>query len=412
MASTFRFQVIQRHHTFFLLALAILPTLFTKAYQSGLVKLPHQALGDTLFLPRRRKLFSHLCNHYHNTLLLGSYQNRRCSTAILLSLRATANNFGEESTAASSGGSNKELDSLASKVGLYRSFAELTCQKLQETGWLTEQMNENDDLRHNLARTKGRNEHDRVRLTTKSFLPRSDDSPIRLARYALLETVSTNESLNYNSSNSSNLNSASAQASGVQVLNFVIFPSLSTSLPVWGADLVSLPPGKHLLLLDAQPMIPSSKSKSSSAIAADPYSSAWKQWYHQHVANSPYFPWGGDLPEPIKRFVSPHALWTRLSVSHKGGAGVEERKSTNGDPDMDAVECVQGPFFQAFAEHLDIYINLLRRMHGNEPAGENDQSDYIAYRLANDPARPMLKALYGEEYTERLLQTVLFPQPF
>jgi hypothetical protein len=38
------------------------------------------------------------------------------------------------------------------------------------------------------------------------------------------------------------------------------------------------------------------------------------------------------------------------------------------------------------------------------------QGEYLEYRLANDPARPMLKSLYGPEWTERLLNEVLFPK--
>jgi phycoerythrobilin:ferredoxin oxidoreductase len=34
--------------------------------------------------------------------------------------------------------------------------------------------------------------------------------------------------------------------------------------------------------------------------------------------------------------------------------------------------------------------------------------DYLNYRKANDPARPMLTRLYGEEYTEKAISEVLF----
>ena len=34
---------------------------------------------------------------------------------------------------------------------------------------------------------------------------------------------------------------------------------------------------------------------------------------------------------------------------------------------------------------------------------------YLDYRLAKDPARPMLQALYGKEWSEQVLESVLFP---
>mmetsp|Transcript_7751 Transcript_7751/g.11341 ORF Transcript_7751/g.11341 Transcript_7751/m.11341 type:complete len:156 (-) Transcript_7751:70-537(-) len=40
---------------------------------------------------------------------------------------------------------------------------------------------------------------------------------------------------------------------------------------------------------------------------------------------------------------------------------------------------------------------------------QNGHTDYLNYRRANDPARPMLRSLYGEEWTERLIEGVLFP---
>jgi len=34
--------------------------------------------------------------------------------------------------------------------------------------------------------------------------------------------------------------------------------------------------------------------------------------------------------------------------------------------------------------------------------------DYLNYRRENDPARPMLTRLYGNEWTERVISEVLF----
>jgi phycoerythrobilin:ferredoxin oxidoreductase len=74
---------------------------------------------------------------------------------------------------------------------------------------------------------------------------------------------------------------------------------------------------------------------------------------------------------------------------------------------------------EAFDEHLDIYLDLVLREQEQQeerqppPPGEkvhHHQEEYIRYRLENDPARPMLRSLFGEEWTERVLENVLFPR--
>jgi phycoerythrobilin:ferredoxin oxidoreductase len=45
--------------------------------------------------------------------------------------------------------------------------------------------------------------------------------------------------------------------------------------------------------------------------------------------------------------------------------------------------------------------------NGN-PDAVQGQTDYLNYRRDNDPARPMLKSLYGEEWTEKLIGEILF----
>jgi hypothetical protein len=47
-------------------------------------------------------------------------------------------------------------------------------------------------------------------------------------------------------------------------------------------------------------------------------------------------------------------------------------------------------------------------LSSGEPV-EHAREAYLQYRLENDPARPMLRALYGEEWSEEVLTTVLFP---
>jgi hypothetical protein len=105
----------------------------------------------------------------------------------------------------------------------------------------------------------------------------------------------------------------------------------------------------------------------------------------------------GDMPPAVQKYISGKALWTRFTAA-----------------DNDPITRIQGPLVNAFEEHLDTYLKLLKEY--SESCGDvvehtNDQPAYIKYRVENDPARPMLKSLFGEEWTERVLHEVLFPQP-
>lgn len=189
--------------------------------------------------------------------------------------------------------------------------------------------------------------------------------PIRYARYALLSTEPSNAK------------------NAIEVLNICVFPR-HKDIPVWSADFVSLPGNRHLLLLDAQPMNGNTQ-----------FAHQWKDWFDEFVPEN-IFPWGGDLPEKVKPFVSEHALWTRLGNE----CDVSTVVAGNGE----------GPLYQAYCRHLDLYMGLLFNETSSSNNELHQQDDYIQYRLANDPARPMLKRLFGEEWTEHVLETFLFPQ--
>ncbi|CAB9530400.1 Phycoerythrobilin:ferredoxin oxidoreductase [Seminavis robusta] len=266
---------------------------------------------------------------------------------------------------------------ITSAKGLYRPFAEHAWSTLLEDPSLEPKDDIPEELLINTAVAKGFPPDSIVRMETRALIPTQKDSSIRYARYALLETLVPN-----NHDNSTE---------GIQVLNLVIFPS-QRNLPVFGADMVSLPGGKHLLLLDAQPMAQQRQ-----------FQEHWNQWHETHV--QPQFPWGGDMPEQVQQYVSDRALWTRL-VS--GSSNDDEGEPT-------PIHKIQTQLWDAFQEHLEVYLDLLlaESANDNEDDGGDDdpQGPYIQYRLENDPARPMLKSLYGEEWTERVLHEVLFPQP-
>lgn len=243
--------------------------------------------------------------------------------------------------------------------GVYRRFAEHAWERLESLDYLTESTADASLLQNQSPIGK---DGSSVYVTVKALKSSSDTAPIRYARYALLETLPAKEN-------------------SIQVLNMVIFPN--SPLPVWGADFVSLPGNKHLLLLDAQPMQ-----------SGDRHSDHWSEWYNAHVATHDTFPWGGDLPEKVQPFVSKHALWSRLGGDDESPEAVHNK--------------LQSQLFDAYAEHFKRYLDLLSDK--DESIGEYEQEDYITYRLENDPARPMLKRLFGEKWTETVLETVLFPK--
>jgi hypothetical protein len=262
---------------------------------------------------------------------------------------------------------SKASTSLAAAQGLYQKFAEHCWSELASTGWL-QNVDLKEEFSHNASPAKGFPEGTVVKMTNRAMVPK-ESSPtniIKYARYALLETI--HESTD------------GVQSKGIQVLNFVVFPSDATNLPVLGIDLVSLPGDKHLLLLDAQPMV-----------TPNPYDSYWKDWHSKHATDG-RFPWGGDFPEAVAKYVSPNALWTRLSGE-------------------EGADLIQTKIYDAVQEHLSLYLKLLKDSQSEEESiqGDNDQPNYIEYRRNNDPAAPMLKALYGPEWTAQVLEEVLFP---
>ena len=285
--------------------------------------------------------------------------------------------------------------SIDHSVGLYRPFAEHAWSKLlNDVDWFVEDpATVPPELSSNSAPAKGMPEGPVVKMTTRALVPSSPDHAklVRYARYALLETlVPTTSGSRHNNS-----------TVGIQVLNLVVFPAATTNLPVFGADVVSLPGNRHLLLLDAQPM-------DNTATKPRQYQRKWKDWHQQHVIgdneDDHSFPWGGEIPDKVAKYVSDYALWARL-VGSDGNTTTTTTTTTPVDP----VTKIQTDFWEAFQDHLDLYLDLLSHYDASSSDSNNEQEPYVDYRLNNDPAKPMLKSLYGEEWTERVLQEVLFP---
>ncbi|KAL7451555.1 hypothetical protein ACHAXS_000251, partial [Conticribra weissflogii] len=244
---------------------------------------------------------------------------------------------------------------------------------------------------------------------------------LRLARSAFLETQSPG-------------NEALVTPMTIHVLNFVVFPNPNVrevpdrnnsgggflGLPILGADLVSLPGNKHLAALDFQPVLPlNGESADMGHYATNLFP---KKYLHleekiraihakyQDLKGdvAPLLPWGGDIPPQAQRFFSPYALWTRLG-------------------DNDAIKTVDTFVWDAFKEYFDLYFDLMIAVQEDIDSGSldvasnyadqdsdnlawNGQIEYLEYRRLNDPARPMLQRLYGNDWAERVISEVLFPE--
>ncbi|CAJ1960155.1 unnamed protein product [Cylindrotheca closterium] len=275
-------------------------------------------------------------------------------------------------------------------VGLYRRFCDHVQEKLQESGMFESIDDLPSQLSLNQATQNRGGTSSMVQIQNFAMKPTgSFKDVVRYSRVALLETI------DLSNSSSGDDGTVVTHTEGIQVLNFIIVPSAQTDLPVLGIDLVRLPGDKNLLLLDAQPMVD-----------PNPYQENWKAWYAEHVGgDAPVFSWGGDFPPPVQQYVSPYALWTRLQPPQEV-SGSEDK--------WDPTSIIQNELWDAFTSHLDIYLDLLRQQQQQQQlqtdsSKTNNQAGYLEYRRTTDPAKPMLKALYGEEWTQQVLDEVLFP---
>ena len=146
-------------------------------------------------------------------------------------------------------------------------------------------------------------------------------------------------------------------------------------------------------------------------------------------------------------------MWTRLGNSRvKGGGGEKKKKreeteeGKGGGEEREGIDVVKEELWDVFKDYVDLYVELMRRVRsdldttttkdeeeeeeeketspssspettaaptvtatGAADAALEGQRSYLAYRRANDPARPMLRRLYGEDWAEELISNVLFP---
>ena len=73
---------------------------------------------------------------------------------------------------------------------------------------------------------------------------------------------------------------------------------------------------------------------------------------------------------------------------------------------------IENQLYYSFKEYLNLYLKILFE---SEEVGQGlqqklikGQNNYLNYRRDKDPARPMLSSLFGKDFTESLINKILF----
>ena len=113
-----------------------------------------------------------------------------------------------------------------------------------------------------------------------------------------------------------------------------------------------------------------------------------KDQFHQKV------PMAAKMSEQIAQFFSPGVIWSKLP---------KDETSEN---------LINNNLYQTFQKYVDLYLNVLFKAEEVDLEVQkeliNGQIHYLEYRKSKDPARPMLKVLFGETFTESLINNFLF----
>ena len=168
------------------------------------------------------------------------------------------------------------------------------------------------------------------------------------------------------------------------VLNFLIIPNSDYNMPFLGLDFVSLP-GYHLLVLDFQPSIQFEKQFK-------------KEWFHKllQIKNNFYqkFPFKEAMSKEFSRFFSPAFILMKLPKQE------------------DSDYLISNQLFDVFKEYLNLYFEVLYKTKKVDEDLKSEiikgQKFYLNFRKDNDPAKPMLNRLFGSDFTESLLNDILF----
>ena len=168
------------------------------------------------------------------------------------------------------------------------------------------------------------------------------------------------------------------------VMNLVISPFNNYDLPFFGADFVTLPSG-HLIALDLQPALKDDLINTKYVL--EKLKSIHANWQSK-------LPSGGEIPSEAKQYFSPDFLWTRIPLGEDGDKLINQ---------------VIKP---AFDEYLNYFLDLVTNAKRISPERSsnllNGQKKYMRYRAEKDPARGMLRGFFGDRWTERYINNILF----
>ena len=168
------------------------------------------------------------------------------------------------------------------------------------------------------------------------------------------------------------------------VLNFLIIPNTIYNFPFLGVDFVSLPKS-HLLVLDFQPSLKVENQFNSELL---------EKIVKLKISCHKSIPIAEDMSEDVARFFSPGLIWSRLPKQKESDSLIENQ------------------LYHSFKEYLKLYLTTLFKREEVDQGLQQElikgQNDYLNYRRDKDPARPMLSSLFGKDFTECLINKVLF----
>ncbi len=168
------------------------------------------------------------------------------------------------------------------------------------------------------------------------------------------------------------------------VLNFLIIPNTKYNIPFLGVDFVSLPKS-HLLVIDFQPSLKVENQFTNELLEQ---LGELKKNCHSSL------PVAEKMSANVSRFFSPGLIWSRLPKQ----------------PYSDYL--IENQLYNTFTEYVKLYLKtLFESEEVNLDLQQkliNGQNNYLNYRRDNDPARPMLSNLFGNDFTESLINKVLF----
>jgi phycocyanobilin:ferredoxin oxidoreductase len=168
---------------------------------------------------------------------------------------------------------------------------------------------------------------------------------------------------------------ATVSGQNLDIGNALCLPALDVGLPIFGADLVAIRQDAAMIAADLSPT-----SRSGSAYAALLTTLTKLHEKHSHL------PSGGDLPAWCTDWFSPYPLYTRFPPA------VADRAMA------------------AFDAWVSTYVTIATADDLHPPANAVDvQRGYLRAHREDDKGLGMLGKMFGVDWADEYLDTVLFP---